>query len=119
MITHEGLVSRIQHLCELNKTKLKPLEKQLGLSNGSISKWDNSPPSCDRILKVATYFNVSVDWLLTGQEGKYTISDEKAELLDLYEHLTDYDKCEITEFIQLKIRLRSLHEESNQKQKLV
>lgn len=115
MTTHEGLVSRIQHLCELNKTKLKPLEEQLGLSNGAISKWDSSSPSCDRILKVATYFNVSVDWLLTGQEGKYYTSEEKSELLNLYEHLTDYDKCEILEFIRLKIHLRDLHKVPTQK----
>lgn len=109
MATHEGLVSRIQHLCELNKTKFKPLEEQLGLGNGSISKWDSSSPSCDRILKIASHFNVSVDWLLTGQEGKYDISEEKLELLNLYERLTDYDKCEILEIIKLKIRLRNLH----------
>ncbi len=109
MATHEGLVSRIQHLCELNKTKFKPLEEQLGLGNGAISKWDSSSPSCDRILRIANYFNVSVDWLLTGQEGKFDISEEKSKLLNLYEHLTDYDKCEILEIIQLKIRLRELH----------
>ena len=109
MTTHEGLVNRIQQLCELNKTKLKPLEEQLGLGNGVIKKWENSSPSCDRILKVANYFNVSVDWLLTGKEGDFYISNDKTELLNLYGHLTNYDKFEILEIIRLKIRLSNSH----------
>lgn len=106
---HEGLLNRIKYLCEINNTKLRPLEEELGLGNGTISQWANSSPSCDNILKIATYFNVSVDWLLTGREGKFDISEEKVKLLNSFEHLTEYDKCEILEIIQLKIRLRDLH----------
>lgn len=113
MTTHEGLVNRIQNLCELNKTKLKPLEEQLGLGNGAIKKWDNSSPSCERILKVANYFNVSVDWLLTGKEGDFFISDDKSELLNLYDRLPNYDKYEIIEVMKLKIRLSASHDLSS------
>ena len=40
------------------------LEKELGFSNGSISKWKNSTPTPDRLQKLADYFGVSVDYLL-------------------------------------------------------
>lgn len=44
------------------------LEKELGFSNGSISKWKNSTPTPDRLQKLADFFNVSVDYLITGEE---------------------------------------------------
>ena len=43
------------------------LEKELGFSNGSISKWKNSTPTYDRLQKVANYFNVSVEYLASGE----------------------------------------------------
>jgi transcriptional regulator with XRE-family HTH domain len=45
------------------------LEKELGFSNGSISKWKKSAPTTERLQKVADYFNVSVPYLL-GTEGQ-------------------------------------------------
>ena len=44
------------------------LEKQLGFSNGSFSKWKKSIPTHDRLQKLASFFHVSVDYLVTGEE---------------------------------------------------
>ena len=46
------------------------LEKQLGFSNGSFSKWKKSIPTHDRLQKLASFFHVSVDYLVTGEEEK-------------------------------------------------
>lgn len=59
------------------------LEKELGFSNGSISKWKNSTPTPDRLQKLADYFGVSVDYLIKGEEKEekgYYINPETAEL---------------------------------------
>lgn len=40
------------------------LERKLGFSNGSITKWKKSSPSVDKIIKVSRYFNVTTDYLL-------------------------------------------------------
>lgn len=59
------------------------LEKELGFSNGSISKWKNSTPTPDRLQKLADYFGVSVDYLIKGEENEekgYYINPETAEL---------------------------------------
>lgn len=42
------------------------LEKELGFSNGSISKWRTSTPNPERLQKLATYFDVSIEYLMTG-----------------------------------------------------
>ena len=42
------------------------LSKRLGVSNASISYWENAKqePSASALYKLATYFDVSVDYLL-------------------------------------------------------
>lgn len=61
---------RIEKLRKDKKISQGKLEKELGFSNGSISKWRNSTPTYERLQKVADYFGVSVDYLMTGAEDK-------------------------------------------------
>ena len=60
------------------------LEKELGFSNGSISKWKSSMPTYSRLQKLADYFDVSVKYLTTGEEKNvtetYYLNDETAEM---------------------------------------
>lgn len=58
------MYKKIKQLCEKNNISVYRLEKLLGLSTGSVSKWENSVPRGDTLLKVANYFEVSVDYLL-------------------------------------------------------
>ena len=56
----------IEELCRkhgINKTKV---EKDLSLGQGTIGKWKKSSPKTTTLEKVANYFNVSVEYLLTG-----------------------------------------------------
>lgn len=52
------------------------LEKELGFSNGSISKWKNSNPTYKRLQKVADYFHVSIEYLVSGEENPKEKSPE-------------------------------------------
>ncbi|PHV69565.1 hypothetical protein CS063_15070 [Sporanaerobium hydrogeniformans] len=63
------LVDRIQELCRKNTTTQSALERDLNFGKGTISKWDKSYPSSDKLQKVADYFHVSTDYLL-GREDK-------------------------------------------------
>lgn len=53
------------------------LEKELGFSNGSISKWKQSTPNPERLKKLAEYFGVSFDYLITGEEKEVEIEPLK------------------------------------------
>lgn len=67
------------------------LEKELGFSNGSISKWKNSTPTFDRLKKIADYFDVSVDYLMTGKEAleKKEVSLTPKDERDIAKRLED------------------------------
>lgn len=64
------MYQKIKKLCEKNNVSVYRLEKELGLSTGSVSKWDESIPRADTLLKVANYFGVSIDYLLELKEEK-------------------------------------------------
>ena len=77
------LLERIQTLREENgNMSVNKLEKEAGLSRGSMAKWDDHAPSHDKLQKVADYFSVSVDYLLGNTDIKKdpTVSGEADEI---------------------------------------
>ena len=72
------LYERIKKLCNKQGITITKLESDLGFGNSSIKKWEKiSSPSIDKIVKVASYFNVSTDYLL----GRSDIESSIAELM--------------------------------------
>lgn len=60
----EILLLRVTYLCQKFGVTFYAVEKACNLADSSIKKWGKSPPSCERLLRVAQYFGVSVDFLL-------------------------------------------------------
>ena len=58
------VLEKIKYLCKIHSMTIKDLEKELGLGNGVIGRWDKVSPKADNLAKVANYFDVSTDFLL-------------------------------------------------------
>lgn len=73
----------IKLLCAKNGTNISNLEKELGYGNGSLSKAKKIPS--DRILDIAKYFNVSMEYIMTGVKKQWepTLSDKDERELDI------------------------------------
>lgn len=70
------LYQRIKALCERTGISIARLESELGFGNASIKKWERiSSPSVDKIIRVAGYFDVSVDYLLGRTDIEGSISE--------------------------------------------
>ena len=76
------LVGKIRALARQRDLSLPQLEQELGLGNGTISRWRSSSPNTEKLQKIADYFNVSMDYLL-GREQYLTQKDEKDIAKDL------------------------------------
>ncbi len=61
------LRERIKELCIENGTSLNKLEIACGFGKGYISKLDKSKPNSENLQKIANYFGISVDYLMTGK----------------------------------------------------
>ena len=57
------LIERIKLLCERDGISLGRLSAQLGFSKNTLYTWEKSAPSVDKLIKVADYFDVSLDYL--------------------------------------------------------
>lgn len=70
--------SRIEFLLDKNNIRRADLVRATGVAEGTIRKWVNSPnPSAESLYRIAKYFDVTVEWLLTG-EGDEMLSKEKS-----------------------------------------
>lgn len=69
------MIMRIQELCKEHGTSLSRLEQTLGFGRGAIYKWGKSNPSTEKLHLVASYFNVSIDYLLGTTEDRTPLTD--------------------------------------------
>ncbi len=61
------MYDRIKTLCKQKGVTITGTEKELGFARGSLCKVDTNKPSMERVNKLAEYFGVSVDYLMTGE----------------------------------------------------
>lgn len=83
------IYERIESLRKSQGLSQGKLEKQLGFSNGSISKWKNSTPKVERLQKLADFFGVSVEYLMTGKEDGQKEKDNTDDLKEKFEELKE------------------------------
>lgn len=89
------MYERIEKLRKQRNISQGKLEKELGFSNGSISKWKNSSPTPERLKKLADYFEVSVEYLMTGkEESGLTAKDTRDIAKDLESIMAKLDSGE-------------------------
>lgn len=107
------VIDRISYLCKERGMSVSALEKELEFSNGSLAKAKDIPSS--RILEISEYFNVPMNWIMTGKEPEFDkYGAESAHLvakirndagltqaLEKYFELSDKKKKHVIELISL------------------
>lgn len=79
MLTYD----RIKTLCKQKGVTVTGTEKELGFARGSLCKVETNKPSMEKVQKLAEFFEVSVEYLTTGEEKEnkeYYLNPETAEL---------------------------------------
>ena len=77
MLTYET----IKKLCKDHGVTVTGVEKELGFSRGSLCKVNTNKPSMEKVQKLASYFNISVESLLGDEEDGpgYYLNEETAK----------------------------------------
>jgi len=63
-----NLKERIQQLCKEEGVSMNQLENELNFGRGYISKLGSSTPNVTKIKLIADYFNVSLEYLISGDD---------------------------------------------------
>ena len=94
-----SIKERVKDLCKEKGISLNKLEQEIGVASGYLSKLDNH--GIKTVKLIADYFNVSVDYLMTGEEKEVpTFSKEHIELISAYDKLSSADKLAIMQIIK-------------------
>lgn len=62
------LLKNIIRMCKAQGISIAKLERETGISNGTISRWETSSPTVGNVHKVAAYLGTTVDELLTSAD---------------------------------------------------
>ena len=87
------LYDAVKDVSSKKGTSIYKLERALGYSNGSISKWNKQSPSADKLKKVADYFGVTIDYLLDRKPA----TQANATIEEALDSVMSYDGKPITD----------------------
>ncbi|MBC1565079.1 helix-turn-helix domain-containing protein [Listeria booriae] len=113
------LVDRIKQLCSEKNITLAELERQTGISNGQIRRWDTSSPKLDNIKKVADYFNVSIDFLTGRDKVNFSLNEDDPILQQFLqspkaiEFMKKINSSDESELNKLDLLWEIIHEKKN------
>lgn len=62
------LKNRVKELCASRNISMNQLEQDLSFGKGYISKLGSSSPNTAKLQKIADYFDVTLDYLLKGED---------------------------------------------------
>lgn len=118
----QKMYSIFEKLLQKHGVSAYRVSKDLGIAQSVLSSWKNgiSTPKQDKMQKIADYFNVSVDYLMTGEERedkkKYYLNDETAamaqsifeskELRMLFDAAQDADPEDLDAIYQMLLALK-------------
>ena len=86
-----------QRLCDLlvqkNHTQAE-LARYVGVKNNTVSDWINkgTSPKIEHLYRIAEFFDVSYDLLMTGEEKNPSLPEDELELIGYYKKLPEKEK---------------------------
>lgn len=99
------IIQRILLLIDSSGLTDKQILNGLDISSKStlISEWrsgKSKSPQIKHIIKIADFFNVGVDFLITGEISASNLCDKEKELLLLFRALPDHSKERVIGYIK-------------------
>lgn len=98
----QELVERIDNLLIKTNKKRTPMLLELELPRTAMINWynNNNIPAGDVLFKLANYFNVTMEYLLTGKEFNNEVPEEDKILLEKYNKLSEENKKIVLSLIE-------------------
>ena len=78
------IVERIKAKSKEKGTNIATLEKELGIGNGVIRRWNERKPGAEQVYKIAVCLNTTVEWLLTGKSTNENFTKEEKSIIAAY-----------------------------------
>lgn len=103
-----GTLSKIKELCESRNVAISRLEKDCGFSNASIKALRNEDVPFDRVVKIARYFDVSLEYFISDSTyikepaAVMSLTREEMDLIKAYRLKSDDAKDVVASSLGIK-----------------
>ena len=90
----------LRQLRKENNISAEELAQKLNINKSTISRYETSKtePYLPIVIKIANYFNVSIDWLSGVTDIKNWQNSSKTEIISNFEELPDDKKKELLRY---------------------
>lgn len=98
-----NIKERIQDLCKKKGVTANQAEKDLGVSASYISKLDKSAPTAFTLYNMAKYFDVTMEYILMGEEKPaHDKADELVdnEIIEMLTLLTPFEFAKVQGYLE-------------------
>ena len=101
---------RFYDICLKHGTKPNPVAKEIGISSGILTKWKNTGalPNGETLIKLADYFDCSVDYLLGRHLSSSSLTPSQQRLVEFSKSLTDEEVEKVLNIIQFVLSERNV-----------
>ena len=101
----EEIGKRIDQIRRSKNWKQKDIYDRAQMSNVAMSNYINGKriPDTESIYKIAKALEVSIEYLLTGEDFRPELPDQEEKLLELFRQLSPEDKIKIFGYLEAKI----------------
>lgn len=100
-------VDRVKKVCKDRKIPISKLEKDLGFANGYIGQLRKGVFPDDRLVSIALYLSLSVDYLLYGEEQKNPATVTGSGMNPDYDELTAENRALVDDLIAKLLKSQS------------
>lgn len=107
-----NIVQNIINIAKEKKITIAEIERKCNFPKSSIRKWNDSPPSITKIIKISEILNISIDEIITGK-SIYTKSE--IELIKKYRILDKFSQTIIDGEINKQLQLQNQPQEQDSK----
>lgn len=104
------IIDRVLKLIEIKGVTKRHVLLECDLAETSFANWQvrKTTPTVDAVIKFAEYFNVSADYLITGQNFISPIlSNQEKQVLEKFKKLDDKQKQVAIDYLDLQLKYAS------------
>ncbi len=94
------IVERIRKEAAAQNKTIARLEREAGLGNGTIRKWNDNIPSVEKLARIGGILGKSLDYLYYGDDNPDPMARGEAELLRLYRSIPEEHRSSMLAYMR-------------------